>query len=405
MPRLPAPLRPLFPYAQPAYMRLNRLASPVTIRLSRRRGGWVPTGVVQSLEEAASTSGGRCVTARTPEIIVRPPLQGWPADLPPLEPATDTDIPRVAVAELPNGRVLGRSRALITGRNDLVWELSHYFGATHPKQHPVFGNPFPPEPKEVSGRLGVLASRGDANYYHFLIDVLPRVGVLEQAPDVEPPERWYVPASTPVQRELLDLMGITEEHRIDSNEVPHVRAECLVAPGLPSVVKEKNPPWVVEFLRGRLMKGVTPPAPEDRRPLYITRTAGANNRAVLNEPELIRRLESRGFAIVDPSTLSATRQIETFASASVIVCGHGAALANLVFASPGASVVELFPAGDVLPDYWRLASSAGVDYHYLSAWPPAGRKSNRGKAIVRDIDVNLTALDSMLDQLGATASA
>jgi capsular polysaccharide biosynthesis protein len=382
---------------------MNRLASPVSSRLSRLRGGWVPTGVVQSLEEAASTSGGRCVTARPPETIVRPPFLGWPEDLPPLEPATDTDIPRLAVAELPNGRVLGRSRALITGRNDLVWELSHYFGANHPKQHPVFANPFPPEPDEVPGRLGVLASRGDANYYHFLIDVLPRVGVLEQAPGIEAPERWYVPASTPVQRELLDLMGITEGKRIDSNEVPHVRAECLVVPGLPSVVKEKNPPWVVGFLRDRLMKRITPPRPEDRRRIYITRTAGANNRAVVNEPELMRQLEKRDFEIVDPSTLSATGQIEIFSSASVIVCGHGAALANLVFARPGAAVVELFPAGDVLPDYWRLASSAGVTYRYLSAWPPAGRKSHRGRAIVSDIDVDLTALGTMLDQLGAGA--
>jgi capsular polysaccharide biosynthesis protein len=151
------------------------------------------------------------------------------------------------------------------------------------------------------------------------------------------------------------------------------------------------------------MKGIAPPRSEDRRRIYITRTAGAHNRAVVNEPELMRQLERRGFEIVDPSTLSATGQIEIFSSASVIVCGHGAALANLVFAPPGAAVVELFPAGDVLPDYWRLASSAGVTYRYLSAWPPAGRKSHRGRAIVSDIDVNLTALGTMLDQLGADA--
>jgi capsular polysaccharide biosynthesis protein len=384
-------------------MRLNRLAAPVTIRLSRRRGGWVPTGIVDSLEDAADSSGGRCVTARRPETIVRPPLLGWPEGLEPLEPATDTEIPRVAVAELPAGRVLGRSRALITGHNDLVWELSHYFGATHPRQHPVFANPFPPAPVEIDGRLGVLASRGDANYYHFLIDVLPRLGVLEQAPDVEPPARWYVPAATKVQRELLDLMGITEDRRIDSNEVPHVRAECLVVPGLPSVLKEKNPPWVVEFLRGRLMKGVTPPAIGDRRPLYVTRTAGSNNRAVVNEAALMQRLESRGFEFVDPSRLSASEQIRRFASAALVVCGHGAALANLVFVTPGTPVVELFPAGDVLPDYWRLAASAGLPYRYLSSWPPPGRRSHRGRAIVTDIGVDLAGLDSLLDQLGAPA--
>jgi capsular polysaccharide biosynthesis protein len=247
---------------------------------------------------------------------------------------------------------------------------------------------------ETPGRLGVLASRGDSNYYHFLIDVLPRLGVLEQARDVAPPDRWYAPAQARFQRELLELAGITADVRIDSDEHPHVRAECLVVPGLASVVKEKNPPWMVAFLRERLMKDVSPPT--KLRPLYVARTAGSHNRTVVNEAALIRLLEVRGFGVIDPAAVSVTAQIEAFASASVIVSAHGAALANLVFASPGATVIELFPAGSVLPDYWRLASSAGVHYRYLSAWPSNGKR-NRSTTIVSDIEVDLAALESMLD--------
>jgi capsular polysaccharide biosynthesis protein len=383
-------------------MRMNRLAAPITMGLSRLHGGHVPTGIVQTLEEAASSSGGRCVLARPPEKIVRPPFVGSPEGLAPLEPATDTDIPRLAVAELPHGRVLGRARAVITGRNDLVWELSHYFGAADPKEHPVFGHPFPVEPQDVPGRLGVLASRGDSNHYHFLIDVLPRLGVLEQAKEIDMPELWYVPASTLVQLELLDMMGITAAHRIDSGAVPHVRAECLVVPGLPSVLKEHNPPWVVEFLRSRLMNAAKQPASQqDCHPVYVARTAGVNNRAVLNQPAVIRRLEQRGFEVVDPSKLNTAQQIETFASATVIVGAHGAALANLVFASPGAAVIELFPPGGVLPDYWRLATSAGLTYRYLSSWPRSGSTSHRSKVLVSDIEVDVAALDALLDELGA----
>jgi capsular polysaccharide biosynthesis protein len=402
MPRLPAPLRPLYPYLQPAFMHTSRLVAPVTTRLSRLAGGLVPAGIVATMEEAASTSGGTCVTARPPETIVRPPFLGWPADLPPLEPATDTVIPRLAVAELPGGRVLGRTRAVITGKGDLLWELSHYFGTTHPRQHPVFVNPFPKPPRDVAGRLGLLASRGDINYYHFLIDVLPRLGVLEQAEGIEMPDCWYVPAQGKFQRQFLELMGITDEKLVDSDENPHVRAECLVVPSLPSVVGEKNPPWVVEFLRRRLMGGLN--LPQERRPIYITRTAGTNNRAVMNEPELLAFLTARGFDIIDPSELTVIGQMEAFAAASVIVSPHGAALANLVFASPGTTVIELFPPGSVLPDYWRLASSVpGLRYRYLSAWPRRTRRqglfSDRGKMIVSDIEVDLAALTVMLDQL------
>jgi capsular polysaccharide biosynthesis protein len=381
-------------------MRANRLVSPASGALNRFVGnGLVPTGVVDSLEEAAATSGGRCVTARTPETITRPPFLGRPADLRPLEPATDTEIGRIAVAELPGGRVLHRSRALITGRNDLVWELSHYFGAHHPREHPVFADPFPPPAVDVPGRLGVLATRADATYYHFLVDALPRIGVLEQAGDLEPVDRWYVPAGASFQRQILDLAGIGVDQRVDADEVLHVRAESLVAPGLASVVKEKNPPWMVAWLRNRLMGDVAPPG--SSRPLYVTRKAGKNNRAVVDEDAVIRFLEARGFDVIDAGELSVVEQIRVFAGASVIVAPHGAALANLVFASPGTGVVEIFPPGCVLPDYWRLSDSAGLRYRYLSQWPAHHRRLNRQIGLVTDIEVDLAGLESLLDELQA----
>jgi capsular polysaccharide biosynthesis protein len=397
MPRLPAVLRPLYPKLKPVYVRATGVVAPVAVALSRLGGSYLPTGVAHSMEEAAATSGGRCVVARPPETIVRPPFLGLPADLPPLEPATDTVVPRLAVAELPNGRILGPHRAVITGAGDLLWELSLYFGTTNPRQHPLFLSPFPGAPHEVKGRLGVLASRGDRNYYHFLIDVLPRLGVLAQAAEIDMPEQWYVPATSPFQLELLDLMGITADRRINSDEIGHVRAETLVVPGLASVVKEKNTPWMVEFLRQRLLPNVEP---TERRPVYITRSAGTNNRAVTNEPELIALLTARGFDVVDPGALSVVDQIRIFASSSIIVSPHGAALANLVFASPGCHVIELFPPGCVLPDYWRLASSVpGVTYRYLSAWPPSDAPQNRPSAIVSDITVDLAALVALLDEV------
>jgi capsular polysaccharide biosynthesis protein len=381
---------------KPAYVRATRLVAPATIQLSRLGGSYLPSGVSLSMEDAAASSGGRCVVAREPELIARPPLLGLPAQLSPLEPAVDTAIPRVAVMELPDGRVLGRHHAVVTGTGDLVHEVSLYFGALHPREHPLFLDPFPGEPRRIPGRLGVLASRGDSNYFHFLIDVLPRLGVLEQAPDIAAPDRWYAPGQTSFQRELLDMVGIGPEQRIDSEEAHHVQADCLVVPGVPSIC-EQNPPWVVDFLRSRLLTRV--PASTERRPVYIVRSAGTNNRAVTNEAELIRLLTARGFDIVDPSQMSVAEQIRTFATAPVIVSPHGAALANLVFTSPGSTVIELFPPGCVLLTYWRLASGVpGLDYRYLSDWPTSARQ-NRPIALVSDMTVDLAALSSMLDEV------
>jgi hypothetical protein len=66
--RLPARLRPLFPYLKPAFVTATRVVAPASQRLSTARGGLLPTGVVSTLERAAETSGGRCVVARPPEV-------------------------------------------------------------------------------------------------------------------------------------------------------------------------------------------------------------------------------------------------------------------------------------------------------------------------------------------------
>jgi hypothetical protein len=394
--RLPPRLRPLFPYLKPAYVRTTGLLAPATQRLSRARGAWLPTGVVATLERAAQTSGGRCTVARPAEVVHREPMRGRPERLALTDTSDGEAVGRVAVAELPAGRVLGPHRAVITARGDLVNEVSWYFGTRRPRQHPLFLNPFPPPPLQVEGRLGVLASRGDGNYYHFLMVALTRIGVLEQAPQIAPPDRWYVPVQTRFHRELLELFGIGADRRVDASAHPHVQADCLVVPGPPAMT-EKNPPWAVAYLRERLLPTVDTSGP--RRNIYVTRGASANNRTIVNEAALLDLLAGRGFEPVDPGALSVTEQIRTFATADLIVAPHGAALTNLVFASPGSAVIELFPTGCLLPDYWRLACGVpGLRYRYVSADGGPARQT-RATTIVRDIEVDLAAVSATLDEL------
>lgn len=395
MVRLPPPLRPLFPYLKPAYTAATRAIAPISVAISRREGG-LPTGWVDTTEQAAAATGGRCILARPAETITRAAPPAGPADAMFRASLTET-VTRAVVAELPRGRVLGPHHAVIDGNGDLVQDLSYYFGTTRPREHPLFLHPFPPLPREVTGRLGVLATRGDVNYYHFLIDVLPRLAVLAAVPEIEAPTTWYVPLATGFQRELLSLAGISPESCIDSSVDPHVRAETLVVPSPPSMVVV-NPPWVVEWLRSVLL-----PTPIDRVPgrrVYVTRGTSGNNRAVSNEADVIAALQARGFDCVDPGAMTVAEQIRTFAEATIIVATHGAALANLVFASPGSTVIELFPAGNAVPDYWKLSCGVpGLTYRYLLGLGE-DKGADRSRMLVSDIEVDLVALNRMLDELG-----
>jgi len=395
MVRLPAPVRPLFPYLKPAYTAATRAVAPVTVALSQRRGRQLPTGSVATLAQAAARTGGRSVVARPAETITRQPPPAGPADAIFAAELTERLSPTV-VAELPDGRVLGPHHALIAGNGELVQDLSIYFGTRRPREHPLFLHPFPGEPVHIAGRLGVLASRGDVNYYHFLIDVLPRLAVLAACPEIEPPSRWYVPAASRFQRELLERVGLTGDRIVDATTVPHVRADTLVVPAPPALTVV-NPPWVVGHLRETLLEPGLARVPG--RGIYVTRGASANNRAVRNEDAVIAALQQRGFDIVDPGQMSVSDQIRAFAEADVIVSAHGAALVNLVFASPGATVIELFPAGALVPDYWKLATGVpGLDYRYLLG---VGRRRSAGRSrmLVSDVVVDVVALSEIVDSL------
>ncbi len=395
MVRLSPWLRPYFRPLKRAYTVATRAVAPATIGLSKLRGGWLPTGVADTMEDAAR-DGGALWVSRPEEVLHRSLPDGVPPAHPVFVEAREEVVPRVAVLELAGGRVVSPHAVVVTREGRLLQEQCWYFGTTRPREHPVFLHPFPGAPQEVPGRLGVLATRGDANYYHFLHDCLPRVAVLEQCPDVAPVDRWYVPQATSFQREALALFGVPPGEVIDSAAVPHVRAECLVVPGLASDI-ERNPPWVAQLLRDRLC----PPGLErvPGRHVYLTRGTVRNNRTVRNEAEVVEALGRRGFEVVDPGGLPVVEQVRTFAEADVIVGPHGAALANLVFCSPGSTVVEIFPAMSFVADYWKMAWGVrGLAYRYLTgAGEPVG--TTRGEFVVADITVDVRQLVATVDDL------
>jgi Glycosyltransferase 61 len=396
--RLPAPLRPLWPVAKAAYTRSTRAVAPLSGQLSRLRGGYLPRRSVRLVDESVASGGGRMWQARPEEHLDRAVPEGEPARHPAFVAQASEVVPRVAVAELPGGRVLGPQRAVIDGGGAMVEELSPYFGTARWREHPIFWHPFAEEPLEVEGNLGVLATRGDVSYYHFLLDVLPRLALMK-TPGVPEPERWYVPLGQRFQPEVLELAGfLSGAEVIDGDRVPHVRAESLLVPGLPDA-HLRTPPWTVGFIRELLR----PPGLErvPGRRLYVTRGREPHNRIVTNEEGVLERLEGRGFTVLDPGAMPVREQIRAFAEAEWIVAPHGAALANLAFASPGASVVELFAPDYVQGCYWKIADCVeGVGYRYLLG---AGRSPRGGRmnGVMSDITIELAALERALDALPA----
>jgi hypothetical protein len=391
-------MRPLWPLAKAAYTHGTRAIAPLTGQLSRLRGGYLPLRSVGVVDASVARSGGRIWVARAEERLDRAIPAGDPARHPAFVREASEVIPRVVVGELPGGRVLGPHRAVIDGDGAMIEEFCLYWGTKSWREHPVFWHPFVEAPLEVTGSLGVLATRGDHSYYHFLLDVLPRLAILD-TPGVPTPERWYVPLQRGFQREILELAGfLPTADVVDADLATHVRGEELLIPGLPDA-ELRTPPWAVDYIRERLRPSDLERVPGRR--IYVTRGRERHNRTVTNEEEVVESLADRGFTVVDPGTMPVTEQIRTFAEAEWIVGPHGAAMANLAFASPGASALELFAPDYVQGCYWKLADCVpGLGYRYLLG---AGRvpRSGQMNGVMSDITIDLPALGRALDALPA----
>jgi capsular polysaccharide biosynthesis protein len=399
--RLPTPLRPMFPIAKRGVVAGTQIFGVLTRRLPRTEGRpGPPRSSSDSTENYAIANPGRPLglTHVMPRFdLDRPPPVGLPAGHFAFWDSRRDRVPRAVVADIRWGRAVGDYGAVITPDDTLLFDLSPYYGVFRATQHPIYLRLRLPPITEVEGSVAVLTTRGVDNYYHFLIDVLPRLEIPRKAGAA--PDRYLVNRKEAFQRELLDHMGISEARTLQSSDLPHVRAQELVVPSLPDG-HLRTPPWVVPWLRERLLPNDLA-APRLR--LYVTRGHRRNTRRVENEAEVLAALQPLGFKVVDPGTLSVAEQVRHFAEAEIVVGAHGAGL-NVAFCPPGTAVVELFPRDYVNVCYWKLVSTVeGLRYRYLVSDSPPGQRCQQA-GVASDIRVDANQLLRLVEKTltGAT---
>lgn len=405
MPRLPPALEPAFPLVK----RTHRFATRRVGALTRARAALAPTprslpqtAYRTARETAAAEPGTTTYHPGGPgESLHRDPPAGTPAGHPWWETVRSVEIPPRFVLELAGGTVVGSFGAHLTAGGALDHETSHYYDVLGWHEHPIFLMPRLPRARRVEGSLLALATRGTGvNYYHFLMDLLPRWGAFAEAMPGRRPDVLFANRNTRFARELLALAGLDGIPTIEPTKRIAVRPDRLWVPGLTNT-EYLAPRWTTRWLRENLPARRTTDRP---RRIYVTRGSARNSRRVNNEAEVLSLLRRHGFTVFDPGRHPVQDQIDTFAAAEVVVGPHGAALTNLNFSPPGVRVLELFAPRYLNPGYWAITDNLPeATYRYLVGVPsPPGRKApypgpmNR---VYEDITVDLRQLEDSLEEL------
>lgn len=270
-----------------------------------------------------------------------------------LKPYTFVAFENEFVSRLPGGRVFGEGVVISPDGDSIARDVSVDYGKPFEK-HYLQEHERLPRPVRISGNTLVIATKGGANYYHWLFDELPRLLISGQ----EALDNIIGHTSSPFNREGLRRYGFKGKVISVVPEL-HVRCDVLVVPSFVGKTGHPVPKQV------RLITNFVDSIPRKTSPfgerIYLSREKAAIRR-VSNEMELWPQLCGRGFKKVILEDLAWEEQINAFRNAKVVVAPHGAGLSNLMFCSSGTKVVELFNRSYMHWCFWQLAAIKGLDY-------------------------------------------
>lgn len=258
--------------------------------------------------------------------------------------------------------VAGPAGTIIDHRKRLVYDASLEIGL-NPQTHSAFNRVFWQQPKVMHGvGLNLSASQAHDNYFHWMTDALPKLGILTAIGKKIADFDYFIVNSRrlPFQRKTLALLEIPEEKTIALDEHPFLLCKQLWVTTA-TCLSGNVSPWIIEFLRARFLPDCTPSAGSSK--IFIGREH-VRRRRLTNSAELGAALETVGYEPLYPEHLDFCAQVQAFAHAHSIIAAHGAALTNLVFCQPGTYVLELFPNTYINQGFWTIASIVGLRYAY-----------------------------------------
>ena len=214
-----------------------------------------------------------------------------------------------------------------------------------------------------AGAVAFLRTPEANTYYHWLIETLPRLSIVEKYEQLRTVPLLLPKPLKAFQRESLELAGVASE-RIRGFSGGCLQVDTLFFPQFLSPTGSPSP-HAVSWLRQRFLQSDVTSITHSKRLLYLTRR-DATRRRVLNEDQIISHLQTRGFEVVCPGQLSFAQQIALFRNADIVVAAHGAGVTNMLFAPPTATLIELFGDNYVNGCFWAMANTIGQRYAFLT---------------------------------------
>jgi capsular polysaccharide biosynthesis protein/tetratricopeptide (TPR) repeat protein len=257
------------------------------------------------------------------------------------------------------------------------------------------------EAAPIAGSVAVLTGLSGHNYFHWMVDILPRLDLLRQSVHLSEIDWFWINApQAEFQQATLRALGIPSSKILPADQYPWIQAERLLAPVFPGSLGWVEP-WALRFLRQQFLPLADAELPGHER-IYISRRS-AHHRRLLNEAAVLEVLEPLGFRVVELEQLSFAQQVSLFAQAKVILAPHGGGLTNIIFCAPETTVIEIFSPGYIRQYYWAMSHHLGLNHYFVTGAAPSCPPIHQlmyPSALIEDIWLDLNALNHALKEVG-----
>ena len=263
---------------------------------------------------------------------------------------------------IPNPFIVGQNAIVMSPDRQIFKQLTYPTSGRMWRHSDSLGKVIFPAAKEKVGWYTSLTCPTSYNYFHWMIECLPRLAALEAY--IQLFDGIIIPSNPkPFHLESLKALGIGADRLIEAHPKLHLKIEHLFATNYSA--RDNPAPWLHPWYKEKFIHPLNLKVKPGRR-IYISR-ADASVRNVSNFATVHAMVSSLGFEVLTLSNLSFIEQATLFYESDVIVAEHGASLANLLFCRRGTKVIEIFSVHWIAPCFYAIAKSAGLEYHFYVA--------------------------------------
>ena len=287
---------------------------------------------------------------------------------------------------------------------ELIWDLGreHWLDICISRMPAAMNRWYLPKSYKIAGTCAVLASPDAfSNFGHWCLDVLPKAGLLERSGWGPDRIDYYIigHSDKDFQLQSLEAVGIPADKVLRMTDYQFIQSDLLILPFLNSYHFTSFQPSSISYLRDKFQDDIFLPIQSYSDKLFISR-ADAGFRRVSNEDELRLALEPLGFKFVTLSGLGLQETARLMRAAKVIIAPNGSGLMCVLFAQPGAFVLEFSHARYTTSFHWKLCYAAGLRYAHLASDDEPVVRGIEQRYLYADVRIHPSRLIDALDKAG-----